>query len=92
VFAGAMSVGLAGAPELVALAIIGVVNSVISVYYYFNVVRAMFFQAPAEDRPISLGFAMGSVVAVLLVLTLAVIVFAKPFSCLTLSAVYASAR
>jgi NADH:ubiquinone oxidoreductase subunit 2 (subunit N) len=34
------------------LAAVGVVNSVVSVFYYFSVVRASFFEAPADPTPI----------------------------------------
>jgi NADH-quinone oxidoreductase subunit N len=45
------------------LAIIGVLNSVISVVYYFNVIRLMFFQAPASEERLSLPrFPMAAVV------------------------------
>ena len=37
---------------LITLAIIGAVNSVISVGYYFNIVRYMFFMPPKENTPI----------------------------------------
>jgi len=37
---------------LITLAIIGAINSVISVGYYFNIVRYMFFMPPKEDTPI----------------------------------------
>jgi NADH-quinone oxidoreductase subunit N len=49
------------------LAVVGVVNSVISVVYYFNVLRQMFFQPAAdEDQPViypaSLDLALGATV------------------------------
>ena len=34
------------------LAIVGIVNSVISLYYYTRVVRAMFLDRPAEATPV----------------------------------------
>ncbi len=37
------------------LAAVGVVNSVVSVFYYFNVVRAAFFTAPTDVTPIRLS-------------------------------------
>jgi NADH:ubiquinone oxidoreductase subunit 2 (subunit N) len=89
VFGSAIKVGVSGSPELITLAAAGVVNSVISVYYYFNVVRLMFFVAPASEKEIRGSFAMNTTVAIILFLTLAMIVFAKPFSDLTSAAVYA---
>jgi NADH-quinone oxidoreductase subunit N len=52
------------------LAIIGVLNSVISVVYYFNVVRQMFFQPPAAEERLALPrFPMAAVIlSVVLVL------------------------
>jgi proton-translocating NADH-quinone oxidoreductase chain N len=52
------------------LAIVGVLNSVISVVYYFNVVRQMFFQFPAAEERLALPrFPMAAVViSVVLVL------------------------
>ena len=47
VFGSAIKIGVLGHPELIVLAALGVANSVISVYYYFNVVRLMFFATPA---------------------------------------------
>lgn len=87
IFAGAIRAGLAGSPELIALAIIGVTNSVISVFYYFNVVRLMFFTEPASDKPIRFSFAMNAVVAVTLALTVGLIAFAKPLSELTMAVI-----
>lgn len=90
VFGGAVKIGLLGHPELIALAALGVVNSVISVYYYFNVVRLMFF-APGESKPAIRGtLAVNTAVVVTLVLTLAFLVFAKPVANIASSAVYAS--
>jgi NADH-quinone oxidoreductase subunit N len=37
---------------LITLAIIGAINSAISVGYYFNIVRYMFFMPPKEDKPV----------------------------------------
>ncbi|MGQ9454612.1 MAG: NADH-quinone oxidoreductase subunit N [Armatimonadota bacterium] len=64
-------------PELVLLAILGVTNSVISAYYYLNVVRVMFF-VPVGQRPdIRVGYCLGGVVAVCLIGTLGLIVAPK---------------
>ena len=40
---------------LVWLAIIGVINSVVSAYYYVRIIRVMFLQPPASDDPIPLS-------------------------------------
>lgn len=42
------------APGLVWLAVVGAVNSVISLVYYFSIVRLMFFGAPARPGPVAL--------------------------------------
>lgn len=89
VFGSAIKVGVLGHPELIILAALGVVNSVISVYYYFNVVRLMFF-ATGESKPAIKGtMAVNSAIVATLVLTLGLIVFAKPVSELASNAVYA---
>ena len=41
-------------PGLVWLAVVGAVNSVISLVYYFSIVRLMFFGAPARPGPVAL--------------------------------------
>lgn len=92
VFGAAVRVGAMGHPELVVLAVLGVINSVISVYYYFNVVRLMYFAEPepvAGKTEMRGSYAGAAAVAVTLVLTLAVIVFAKPVSDIASQAVYA---
>lgn len=40
------------------LAVTGMVNSVISAYYYLRVVKVMYLQQPEEDGPVSSGFPM----------------------------------
>ncbi len=90
VFGSAIKVGIAGHPELIALAALGVANSVISVYYYFNVVRLMFF-APGKTKPAIHGtLAVRTAVVVTLVLTLGLLVLASPASRIASDAVYAA--
>ena len=92
VFGSAVKIGLMGHPELIALAALGVVNSVISVYYYFNVVRQMFF-VPGELKPAIQGtLAVNTAIVVTLVLTLGLIVVAKPVSQVASNAVYYSSQ
>lgn len=88
IFGGAIMTGLAGHTELIVLATVGVVNSVISAYYYLNVVRLMFFSSSEHKLDIRGSFAMNTTIAVLLILTLGLIVFAWPVSNLTSGAVY----
>jgi len=60
------------------LAIIGVLNSVISVVYYFNVVRQMFFLSPAAQEPLSLPRWPMVAVAVCVVLVLLIGLYPQP--------------
>lgn len=92
IFGGAVRVGLAGHPELVVLAVLGVVNSVISAFYYLNVVRLMFF-APSDSKlEVRGGLAVNTAVVVALVVTLGLIAAAKPVSDLASGAVYTTIR
>jgi len=91
IFGGAISVGLAGHPELVALAILGVVNSVISAFYYLNVVQLMFFAPGESEEKIEASWATVGTVAICLVVVLGLIVFARPVSNLADQVVYTAA-
>ena len=62
------------------LAVLGIVNSVISAYYYLNVVRYMFIVPASEKRVVRGGLAINTAIVVTLVLTLGLLVFAKPVS------------
>jgi NADH-quinone oxidoreductase subunit N len=57
----------------------GILNSVISVYYYFGVARQVFFGQGQDESPIRPGLVMGSVVAVTLVMTLLIALYGQPF-------------
>jgi len=65
--------------RLYVLAAFGVFNSVISVYYYFGVVRQIFFEKGADESPIQTGAAMNAVVTVGLVMTLLIALWGQPF-------------
>ncbi|MCL5102732.1 MAG: NADH-quinone oxidoreductase subunit N [Armatimonadetes bacterium] len=88
IFGGAIRTGLEGHTELIVLATVGVVNSVISAYYYLNVVRLMFFSTCEKKLDIHGTFGVNAAVVILLVLTLGLIVAAWPISNLTSGAVY----
>jgi len=90
VFGSAIRIGSAGHPELIVLAVAGVINSIISVYYYFNVVRHMFFVRGTSEEPVRGGFAVNAAVLITVVLTLLLVVFAKPVSDVASKAVYTS--
>jgi NADH-quinone oxidoreductase subunit N len=61
------------------LAVVGIINSVISVYYYFGVARQVFFGEGPDESPIRAGFAMNAVVTVTLVMTLIIALYGQPF-------------
>jgi len=61
------------------LAVIGIINSVISVYYYFGVARLAFFSEGPDESPIRPGFAMNAVVTVTMVMTLVIALYGQPF-------------
>ena len=63
---------------LVILAAIAVINSVISVYYYFNVVRVMFFQEPDVIGEIHAAPALRIALITMLAATILVCIFVQP--------------
>ena len=65
--------------QLYVLAAFGILNSVISVYYYFGIARLSFFDQGEDESPIQPGWAMGSVITVALVMTLVLALYAQPF-------------
>ena len=65
--------------ELYALALIGVLNSVVSVYYYFGVARQVFFGQGDDESPIQTSFVMNAVVGVTMVVTLLIALYGQPF-------------
>ncbi len=90
VFGSAIMVGIEGHPELIVLAVLGVINSIISVYYYFNVVRLMFF-APSEPKPMIKGtLAVNTAIVITLVLTLGLFLLASPVSRIASDSIYAA--
>lgn len=78
VFGAAIQAGGPHSPALWWLAAIGVANSVVSIYYYFNVVRVMFFQPAKDDSRIAMTSATGFVVGATAILTLAIGVYPQP--------------
>jgi len=62
------------------LALVGVINSVISVFYYFNVVRHMFFLPPPEgSSAVRLPWTISLPLVITGVMTLAIGVYPQPF-------------
>ena len=60
--------------NLVTLAVIGVLTSVVSAFYYLRIIKVMYFDEPVEtfDRPIgrSMGFIMAASTLVILLFTI----------------------
>jgi proton-translocating NADH-quinone oxidoreductase chain N len=71
--------GAAVDQRLYVLAGIGIINSVISVYYYFGVTRLTFFSQGKDESPIRPSLAMNAVIAVTLVMTLLIALYGQPF-------------
>ncbi|HEX8682486.1 MAG TPA: NADH-quinone oxidoreductase subunit N [Ardenticatenaceae bacterium] len=61
------------------LATVGVLTSVISAYYYLNVVRQMFFQGEAEEEPVRYPRLLNAALVVTLVGTLVMNILPYPF-------------
>jgi NADH:ubiquinone oxidoreductase subunit 2 (subunit N) len=55
-----------------------VLNGVVSLYYYFNVVRHAFFMAPKEKASLAIQPTLRVVLLVCLVLVLAIGIFPQP--------------
>lgn len=64
---------------LYVLAGFGILNSVISVYYYFGVARLVFFGEGADESPIRPSLAMNTVITVTLAMTLLIALAGQPF-------------
>jgi proton-translocating NADH-quinone oxidoreductase chain N len=63
----------------IVLAAIGVVNSVISVFYYFSVVRAAFFMEPKDHTPIKVSPLVTAMLVVTAVMVFAIALYPQPF-------------
>ncbi len=62
------------------LAAVGVVNSVISVFYYFSVVRAAFFTEAKDTTPIRIPAAATAALVVLAVVVIGIAVYPQPWA------------
>ena len=69
-----------------ALAVVAVLNTAVSLYYYFNFVKAMFVSETTEKAPLSLSYGLKIALGVSLVLTLFIGVYPTPFINLASSA------
>lgn len=61
------------------LALVGVLNSVISLYYYLNVVRHMYFMPPKEKTPVKVPWRIGAVIATAVVTVMSLGLYPEPF-------------
>lgn len=61
------------------LTIVAIANTVVSVYYYMNVVRHMFFSKPKSEKPLQVSWAMNLIVGLTLAATLTVLLYPQPF-------------
>ncbi len=71
--------GAAVQRQMIILAVIGVLNSVISVYYYYKIMRPMLFGQTDVAEPIRVSTSMALVVGFSVVMVLAIAIFAEPF-------------
>ncbi|MCY4652218.1 MAG: NADH-quinone oxidoreductase subunit N [Dehalococcoidia bacterium] len=69
------------------LAVAGMVNSVISAYYYLRVVKVMYLREPAEDKPLTSDAATGAALVVTAAATFIFGVYPTPLIDLARSAV-----
>ena len=67
--------------QFYALAIVGIINSVIAVFYYFNVIRYMFFTPPAggQDETVPVSGLLSFVLTLTAALTLLIGIYPQPF-------------
>lgn len=80
VFIGKLFVfGAAVQMQLFVLAAVGVINSIVSIWYYLNVVRLMFMTEAKDESPIRIGPAVQLGLVVTLVLTLVMGIYPQPF-------------
>ncbi len=70
--------------KLYVLAVIGVLNSVVSLYYYVRIVKYMFFDDPPDDKPLLLpGYSFSTLLMGLAVATLFFGIFWKTLAVIT---------
>lgn len=60
------------------LAVAAVINSVIAAYYYFNIIRAMYLEAPSERIKINTPPFLNLVLILVLILVFAIGIYPKP--------------
>jgi NADH-quinone oxidoreductase subunit N len=65
--------------QMFGLAVVGIINSVISVYYYYAIMREMLFGEAGEAQPVPTGLGLHTVVAVNAIMVLVIALYAEPF-------------
>jgi NADH:ubiquinone oxidoreductase subunit 2 (subunit N) len=65
--------------QMIVLAVVGIVNSVISVYYYYAIMRQMFFGEAGDEAPLAVTPVMKLMVGVNALVVLAIALYAEPF-------------
>lgn len=71
--------GAAVQSRMILLAVVGIVNSVVSVYYYYAIMSQMFFGKAEDEEPIAAAPIMRLVVGINAVMVLAIALYAEPF-------------
>jgi len=65
--------------QMIMLAVVGIVNSVISVYYYYAIMRQMFFGEAPDAPPFDEGPGLRVAVGVAALMVLMIALYAEPF-------------
>jgi len=78
VFASGSSAGYAGNPWLLWLAVAGVLNSALSLYYYARVIRYMYILEPTDERKVVAPRSMNVAIGIALVGIIVTGIFANP--------------
>jgi NADH-quinone oxidoreductase subunit N len=69
-----------GGSLMVTLAVVGVLNSAVSLYFYARVLKAMYFEAPADATPLRVDPLHSAILAVLALPTVALFAVWSPLS------------
>ncbi|MEW5766676.1 MAG: NADH-quinone oxidoreductase subunit N [bacterium] len=88
IFAGAISEALSAERLwLIGLPVCGVIFSIVSVYYYFRVIKAMYLVEPIDPQPIPISLPLGLALLISVLLTLLLGIYPNPFLSLAQSAI-----
>lgn len=68
-----------GDSDIFWLTVVAIANVVVSVYYYMNIVRLMFFVEPKTDEPILPSRPLNFAIGLTLAMTLVVLLYPQPF-------------